>query len=67
MRRKLAESYYHRPIILCPLCEHLEGIKDVSRNDPTDSLNKAIERMIEHLIKCHTDEEAWDLLGWGNR
>ena len=65
MRRKLAESYYHTPIILCPLCEHIEGIKDISRNNPEDSLEDAMERMIEHLIQAHTDKEAWDLLGWG--
>lgn len=63
MRRKLAETYYHTLVILCPICEHLEGIKDVSRNNPEDSLDKAMKRMIEHLINNHTDENAKDL-GW---
>lgn len=63
MRRKLAESYYHSPVILCPLCEHLESIKDISRNNPEDSLDKSMKRMIEHLINKHTDEEAKSL-GW---
>lgn len=64
MRRKLAETYYHSPIILCPLCEHIECVKDVSINDAKEALDDAMKRMIEHLISCHANLEAQDLLGW---
>lgn len=49
MRRKIVELYY-KPIILCPLCEHLESDE---------------KKMIEHLINKHDDKEARELLGWG--
>ena len=57
MNRKRAEDYYN-PIILCPLCEHIEGLGD------TNVVDEARARMIEHLVEKHSDEEAIELFGW---
>jgi len=63
MKKERAEAYYHSPVILCPLCEHLEGIDGLEGN-VDETIHDAMKRMIKHLIKKHTDEEAIDLLGW---
>lgn len=56
MKRKRAEEYYS-PVLLCPLCEHLEGIHYAELDD-------AQSRMIDHIALNHDDEEAISMLGW---
>ncbi len=47
MRRKIAESFDIQPVFHCPiwLCSHIEPTK---------------EKIIEHLINKHTDQDAWN-------
>jgi len=51
MKKERAESYY-RPVILCPLCNHLEDAEE------------GLDRMVDHLVEMHTDKEAINKLGW---
>ena len=60
MKQGRAQLYYN-PVILCPLCNHLEGFDiDLDGSD----FNDVRQRMIDHLVKNHSDKEAIDMLGW---